>query len=93
MDDRQDVRAVVPRGQNDAAVWRLQVSLVVVVVETVQTVHTIRNKGDTVAFKEELRHHLTAVQRVAGCLCHQDGVLHTALDMNKVRAFITWAYF
>lgn len=38
VDNWQDVWTVVPGGQNDAGVWRLEVPLRVVVVETVQAV-------------------------------------------------------
>lgn len=54
VDDRQDVRAVVSRGQNDASVWRLEVPLSVIVVETVQAVHAIGDIRDVIALEQQL---------------------------------------
>ena len=79
VDDGQDVWTVVSRGQNNASVWRLEVPLTVIVVETVQAVHTVGDIRDMVALKQQLWHHLATVQRVAGRLCQHNGVFHTAL--------------
>lgn len=54
VDDRQDVRTVVSRGEDDAGMWRLEIPLSVVVVETVQAVHTIGDVRDVVALKQQL---------------------------------------
>ena len=83
VDDRQDVWTVVPWGQNDAGVWRLEVPLRVVVVETVQAVYAVGDMWDAVALKQQLRHHLATVQRVAGRLCQHNGVCHMALQQHR----------
>lgn len=80
IDDRQDVRAVVSWGQNDASVWRLEVPLSVIVVETVQAVHAIGDIRDVIALEQQLWHHLPTVQRVTWRLCQHNGVCHTALQ-------------
>lgn len=58
---------------------RLLFSQSVIVVKTVQPVHPIRNIWDAVTLKQQLRHHLATVQRVAGRLRQHDGMFNTAL--------------
>lgn len=83
VDDRQDVRTVVSWGQDDAGVWRLEVPLSVIVVETVQAVDTVGNVRDAVALKQQLWHHLPTVQRVTRRLRQHNGVCHTALQKQR----------
>lgn len=48
IENRQDVRAVVPRGQNDPSLWWPQI---VGVMETVQSVHSVGDMGDAIALE------------------------------------------
>lgn len=52
----------------------------IVTVEAVQTVDAIGDVRDAVTLKQQLGHHLTAVKRVTGRLCENDGVIHAALE-------------
>ena len=72
--------AVVSRGQDDAGVWGREAVLSVVVGEAVQAVHAVGHAWNSVTLKQQLRHHLATVQRVARGLRQHNGVLHAALD-------------
>lgn len=74
---------MVPRGQNDARVQRLQLPLSVVVVKAVQAVYAVGDVRDVVALEQQLGHHLPTVQRVAWRLRQHDGMCNTALQKQR----------
>jgi len=79
IDHREDVRAVVSRGEDDASVWGLESPLSVVPVEAVQGVHAIGDPGHLVALEQQFGHHLATVDRVARSLRHRHGVFNLGL--------------
>ena len=60
--------------------WGREAVLSVVVGEAVQAVHAVGYAWNSVTLKQQLRHHLATVQRVARGFRQHNGVLHAALD-------------
>lgn len=78
---------VVSRGQNDASLGRLDDLLSLIVAETVQAVDAIRDIWNMIALKQQLWHHLSTMQRIAGCLCQHNRVGNTGLK-NKMKIML-----
>lgn len=76
---------MVPRGQNDASLGRLDALRSVIAAKTVQAVDAIGDVRNMVALKQQLGHHLATVQRVTGCLCQHNRVGNTGLK-HKMKA-------